>query len=82
MDVQVVGGERAEATVDSGAEESVLLWGWVEQFKVQPREHLLRFRNASGGEMKHYRWTAVLVMSPFHGGEARGRESRSNARQT
>jgi hypothetical protein len=65
MDVCFVGGETAEITVDSGAEENVCPWGWGEQFEVQPSERWMRFKNASGGDIDHYGKGDVLVASPF-----------------
>ena len=49
MDVQFVGGEKTEITVDSGAEESVCPWGWGEQFRIEPADRPMFFKNASGG---------------------------------
>ena len=65
MDVQFIGGEKTEITVDSGAEESVCPWKWGEQFGVEPPDRPMLFKNASGGVIEHYGKREVKVTSPF-----------------
>ena len=65
MDVQFVGGAKTEITVDSGAEESVRPWEWGEQFRIEPADRPMLFKNASGGIIEHYGKREVRVMSPF-----------------
>ena len=65
MDVNFVGGEKTEITVDSGAEENVCPWIWGEQFETKPAEKWMNFRNASGGCIEHYGRREVQVVSPF-----------------
>ena len=65
MEVSFVGGGRTEITVDSGAEESVCPWDWGEQFEIKAAEKWMNFRNASGGNIRHYGRRDVLVTSPF-----------------
>ena len=65
MDVNFVGGGRAEITVDSGAEESVCPWDWGTQFQLRPASKWMTFRNASGGIINHYGTREVMVVSPF-----------------
>ena len=65
MDVQFVGGERTNITVDSGAEENVCPWDWGKQFETRDARVKRDFRNASGGAIAHYGERDVLVESPF-----------------
>ena len=65
MDVRFVGGERAEITVDSGAEESVCPWNWGTQFEVKPASKWMTFKSASGAIINHHGTREVMVVSPF-----------------
>ena len=65
MDVNFVGGEKTEITVDSGAEENVCPWDWGRQFGMRPAEKYLNFRNASGGWIEHFGSRDVVVGSSF-----------------
>ena len=65
MDVNFVDGERTEITVDSGAEENVCPSDWGRQFKMKPAKREIKFKNASGGLIKHHGQRDVLVVSPF-----------------
>ena len=63
MDVNFVGGEKTEITVDSAAEESVCPWEWGSQFQTKPADKWMRFRNASGGFIDHWGKRDVQVVS-------------------
>ena len=65
MDVNFVGGEKTEITVDSGAEENVCPWDWGRQFGMRPADKYLNFRNASGGWIEHFGSRDVVVGSSF-----------------
>ena len=65
MQVRLVSGEKADITVDSGAEENVCPKEWGEMFKMKEPERKQTFRNASGGKIEHYGRRDVLLVSPF-----------------
>ena len=65
MEVQFVGGEKTEITVDSGAEENVCPWEWGSQFDTKEADRWMNFRNASGGRIEHWGKRDVFVTSPF-----------------
>ena len=65
MVVQLIGGGRAEITIDSGAEESVCPYNWAPQFAVKPSQRLMRFRGANGNEIKHYGQKEIECEYPF-----------------
>ena len=65
-DVMFVGGERTTITVDSGAEENVCPWDWGrELFGTREASRWMRFRNASGGKIKHWGARDIEVKSLF-----------------
>ena len=59
------GGKKTEITVDSGAEENVCPWDWGVQFGIDEGVRKLRFRDASGGSIKHWGKRDVMVKSTF-----------------
>ena len=65
LDVQFVGGEKTEVTVDSGAEENVCPWEWGQEFGIYEPGNWMKFRNASGGLINHWGERRVVVTSPF-----------------
>ena len=66
MNVQFVGGEKTEITVDSGAEENVCPWDWGERlFGTQQSSEHFHFKNASGGTIPHWGKREVRVTSTF-----------------
>ena len=58
-------GEDTEIVVDSGAEESVCPLEWGSQFGIREADRWMKFKNASGGEIRHYGHRDVFVTSPF-----------------
>ena len=65
MPVQLVGGERVEITVDSGAEENFCPRDWGSQFGIHAGVQKMRFNSASGGHINHYGSRTVVMGSPF-----------------
>ena len=65
MRVKLVGGSETDITVDSGAEESVCLTGWGEQFGVTEPDKRLSLVNASGSKISHYGQRQVQVEALF-----------------
>ena len=65
IDMVFSDGMSTSITVDSGAEESVCPWEWGSQFPVDTTGGLREFRNASGGQIKHFGSREVVARSPF-----------------
>ena len=65
LEVDFVGGGKAEIVVDSGAEESVCPWDWGRQFGIREADKWMNFKNASGQPISHYGHRDVLVESLF-----------------
>ena len=66
MDLQFVGAEKANITVDSGAEENVCPRGWGESvFGTREASTWMQFRNANGRDIPHYGARDVKVVSTF-----------------
>ena len=65
LEVDFVGGGKADIVVDSGAEESVCPFDWGRQFGIREADRWMKFRNASGEPINHYGHRDVLVESPF-----------------
>ena len=65
LEVDFVGGGKAEIVVDSGAEENVCPYEWAEHFGLGPADRWLRFRDASGNWIEHYGKRVVMVTNPF-----------------
>ena len=64
MEVEFVGGGKAEITVDSGAEESVCRVGWGKEFGMQQVAEKMRLVNAGGGKIEHYGNRRVAFTAP------------------
>ena len=65
VDLQFVGGERTQLTVDSGAEENVCPHAWGSAFGIRTPDQWMRFRGANGKHIEHYGHRDVKVESPF-----------------
>ena len=65
MKVDLVGGNREEVVVDSGAEENVCPWEWGEEFGVDRSGKKMVFRGANGAWINHFGERKVFVYSPF-----------------
>ena len=65
MKVDLVGGNREEVVVDSGAEENVCPWEWGAHQGTLPAQKKITFRAAGGAIIPHYGQRDVRVTSPF-----------------
>ena len=65
LDVNFVGGARAEITVDSGAEESVCPPWWGREFGLSREGGWMNLSGAGGQNIEHYGQRCVRVESGF-----------------
>ena len=65
MEVDFVGGGKAQITVDSGVGENVCPWEWGDEFGVNTTGKKMVFRGANGAWIDHYGERKVFVQSPF-----------------
>ena len=65
MEVKLLGGEKTNITVDSGAEENVCPPDWGYQFGLVPPGVWMDFRNAIGDNLPHYGQREVKFGFPF-----------------